>query len=287
MAYNYETIDCTRSNAILTATISNPPVNIMSLTMYRDLAGFTAEVAEDEEVKVVVLQSAHPGFFIAHFDIELILAFPSEGEPHKAAQLSEFHQMCTRLRTMPKATIAKIAGRAGGGGNEFASNCDMRFGVRNKTVINQMEVALGILPGGTGTQSLPRLVGRNRAMEMMLGSDDIDAETAERWGYLNRIFDTTRELDEFVGQFANRIASWPGEAIALCKQSINNAELPLEDGLLEEAYLFQKTLRTGDAQTNLRKAMDLGAQTMEGEVRIAALCMDVARAGIATEGNRD
>ncbi|MEX1236698.1 MAG: enoyl-CoA hydratase/isomerase family protein, partial [Pseudomonadales bacterium] len=118
MAYDYETIDCTSINGILTATLNNPPVNVMSLTLYQDLAGFTAEVAQDDDVKVVVFQSANPGFFIAHFDVELILAFPSEGEPEKATTLNEFHQMCMRLRTMPKATIAKIAGRAGGGGNE-------------------------------------------------------------------------------------------------------------------------------------------------------------------------
>ncbi|MBO6555450.1 MAG: enoyl-CoA hydratase/isomerase family protein [Pseudomonadales bacterium] len=278
MAYEYETLEISIGGAVLTATINNPPVNVMTLPLYRDLVGFTSEVEADDAIKVVVFQSADPDFFIAHFDVETILQFPSDTPAVKSEEFSDFHLMCERVRTMPKATIVKIAGRAGGGGNEFASSCDMRFGLRGKTVINQMEVALGILPGGTGTQRLPRLVGRGRAMEICLGSDDIDAVTAEQWGYLNRIFDSQAELDGFVDGLARRIALWPAEAIGLCKASINNAEMPWEDGLLEEAYLFQQTLRTSGAQVNMRKAMELGAQTREGELRMGDLCLEVGRA---------
>ena len=278
MAYDYETLEISIDGAVLTATINNPPVNVMTLPLYMDLVGFTSEVEADDAIKVVVFQSADPDFFIAHFDVETILQFPSDTPAEKSEEFSDFHLMCERVRTMPKATIVKMAGRAGGGGNEFASSCDMRFGLKGKTVINQMEVALGILPGGTGTQRLPRLVGRGRAMEICLGSDDIDAETAEQWGYLNRIFDTPAELDGFVDGLANRIALWPAEAIGLCKASINNAEMPWEDGLLEEAYLFQQTLRTSGAQANMRKAMELGAQTREGELRMGDLCLEIGRA---------
>lgn len=281
MAYEYETLNIDQQGAVLTATISNPPVNVMTLPLYRELVQFTSEVEQDESVKVVVFQSADPDFFIAHFDVELILTFPADTPPVRSEELSDFHLMCERVRTMPKATIVKMAGRAGGGGNEFASSCDMRFGLKGKTIINQMEVALGILPGGTGTQRLPRLVGRGRAMEICLGSDDIDAETAEHWGYLNRIFDTPEALDAFVDQLARRIASWPAEAIALCKASVNNAEMPWREGLLEEAHLFQQTLRTDGAQTNMRKAMEIGLQTREGELRVGELCREVgAAAGI-------
>ena len=278
MAYDYETLEISIDGAVLTATINNPPVNVMTLPLYMDLVGFTSEVEADDAIKVVVFQSADPDFFIAHFDVETILQFPSDTPAEKSEEFSDFHLMCERVRTMPKATIVKMAGRAGGGGNEFASSCDMRFGLKGKTVINQMEVALGILPGGTGTQRLPRLVGRGRAMEICLGSDDIDAETAEQWGYLNRIFDTPAELDGFVDGLANRIALWPAEAIGLCKASINNAEMPWEDGLLEEAYLFQQTLRTSGAQANMRKALELGAQTREGELRMGDLCLEVGLA---------
>jgi enoyl-CoA hydratase/carnithine racemase len=278
MAYDYQTLQIKNNQGVLTAIINNPPVNVMTDALYMDLVGFTSEVEQDASVKVVVFQSADPDFFIAHFDVETILKFETDAPAEKSLEFSDFHLMCERVRTMPKATIVKMAGRAGGGGNEFASSCDMRFGLKGKTIINQMEVALGILPGGTGTQRLPRLVGRGRAMEICLGSDDIDAETAAQWGYLNRVFDSENELDDFVDSLSKRIACWPAEAIALCKASINNAEMRLSEGLLEEAFLFQKTLRTEGAQQNMRKAMAMGLQTREGELRMGELCYEFAQA---------
>ena len=278
MDYEFDTLQIDIAGSVLTATINNPPVNVMTTPLYMDLVNFTSQVEQDDRIKVVVFDSADPDFFIAHFDVEAILQFPVDSPAEKSMEMSDFHLMCERVRTMPKATIVKMAGRAGGGGNEFASSCDMRFGLRGKTMINQMEVALGILPGGTGTQRLPRLVGRGRAMEICLGSDDIDAETAEAWGYLNRIFDTREDLDRFVDDLAQRISVRPAKAIALCKTSINNAEMPWEAGLLEEAYLFQQTLRTDGAQQNMRKAMAMGLQTRDGELRMGELCREFGEA---------
>ncbi|MFT4798611.1 MAG: enoyl-CoA hydratase/carnithine racemase [Sulfitobacter sp.] len=274
--YEYDTISTRLDQGVLTATINNPPLNVMTVQLYQDLVGFTSEVEADDRVKVLVLESADPDFFIAHFDVSLILTFPIENPAKRQEQLSDFHLMCERVRTMPKATIVKIAGRVGGGGNEFCSACDMRFGIADKTKINQMEVPLGILPGGGGTQYLPRLIGRGRAMEVILGADDLDAVTAEKWGYLNRVFADQAGLDEFVDALANRIALWPSDAIALAKASVLNSELPLGEGLREEAYLFAKTLRTEDAQQHMAKAMEMGAQTREGEMRINDLMVEVA-----------
>jgi len=270
----YQTLSLSHDRGVCHVTISNPPVNVMTAELYQDLVAVTEALKMDDTIKVVVFQSADPDFFIAHFDVSLILTFPADGPAEKATKLSPFHEMCERVRTMPKATIVKMAGRAGGGGNEFAASCDMRFGVKGKTIINQMEVPLGILPGGSGTQRLPRLVGRGRAMEICLGGDDIDAQTCEAWGYLNRTFSSIEEMSDFVDALAARIASWPAEAIALCKASINNAELPIMEGLLEEAYLFQQTLRTEGAQTNMRRAMAAGLQTREGESRMGQLALE-------------
>lgn len=275
MAYQYATINTQLDAGVLTAVISNPPVNVMTGELFTDLAAFTAEVAVDEAVRVVILESADPDFFIAHFDLELILTFPTDKPAQKAGTLNDFHLMCERVRTMPKPTIAKIAGRVGGGGSEFSAACDMRFGLLGKTVVNQMEVPLGILPGGGGTQYLPRLMGRGRAMELILGGGDMDAELAERWGYLNRAFDTVAALDEHVDNLARRMAAWPQEALALAKQSVLNAELPLEEGLLEEAFLFQQTLRFPEAAANMSRALALGAQTRAGELDIAELSAQV------------
>jgi enoyl-CoA hydratase/carnithine racemase len=276
MAYDYETISTNLDQGVLVATIDNPPVNVMTLPLFTDLVAFTEEVQADDEVQVVVFQSADPDFFIAHFDLELILGFPTDKPARRSEEFNDFHLMCERVRTMPKATIAKLGGRAGGGGSEFAASCDMRYGVREKTIISQMEVALGILPGGSGTQRLPRLVGRGRAMEICLGCEDIDAETACDWGYLNRIFDSTGDMDAWVDAFARRIASWPAEAIALCKASINNAEKDLGEALLDEAHLFQQSLRGPAATPSMQRALAMGAQTREGELRIGELCSEVA-----------
>ena len=211
MAYEYSLLRVRQDGGVLVAAIDNPPLNVMTLELYQELVAFSAEVAADDSVRVVVLESRDPMFFVAHFDVEVLLGLDVAAPARRAPDLNAFHEMCERFRTMPKATIAKLAGRVGGGGSELALSCDMRFGALGRTVVNQMEVALGILPGGTGTQRLPRLVGRGRALEIILGSDDLDAATAERWGYLNRAL-AAEELDGFVDRLARRIAAFPPAA---------------------------------------------------------------------------
>ena len=254
---------------IAVATVDAPPINVMTLPLFGELARFGQELGDDDDVRVVVLQSANPDFFIAHFDVEAILQFPIDREAERS-ESNPFHEMCERYRTMPKVTIAKIEGRVGGGGSELSQAFDMRFGVRGRTVVNQMEVPLGIVPGGGGTQRLPRLVGRARALEIILGGDDLDAETAERWGLLNRALEAD-EIGSFVEQLARRIASFPREALELAKQAVNAAERPLAEGLVEEDYLFQQLLRTDSAQRSMRRFLELGGQTREAELEVGAL----------------
>ena len=245
--------------------------------LYRELRTFAAQAAEDDDIRVVVVQSANPDFFIAHFDVETILRFPIEGEAAPSEQLNPFHEMCERFRRMPKPTIAKVAGRVGGGGSELAASCDMRFGLLGRTVVNQMEVPIGILPGGTGTQRLPRLLGRGRAMELILGGIDLDAATAERWGYLNRAFASGDELDAYVADLAARIASYPRQAVALAKQAVLAAEPDWHAGLVEEDHLFQRLLRTPEAAPAMRRFLELGGQTPEGESEVGELNARVGR----------
>lgn len=275
MAYDYELLRVRVDAGVAFAEIDNPPINLFSVPLLLELVRFAEEVGADGEVGAVVLSSANPEFFIAHFDVEAILQFPTAEPAARDDDLNVFHVMCERFRTMPKATIAKIAGRVGGGGSELAASFDMRFGALGHTVVNQMEVALGILPGGSGTQRLPRLVGRSRALEIVLGSDDLDAATAERWGYLNRALPPD-ELDGFVDRLARRIASFPRSAVALAKQSVLNAEPSCHDGLVEEAFLFQQTLRTTEAPMSMRRFLALGGQTREAELRMGELCAEVA-----------
>ncbi len=270
MAYDYDLLQVKIDNRLAVVTINNPPINLMTLELYAELNKLTEELKSDPSLTVVLFKSADPDFFIAHFDVAAILDFPTDTAAEKDSELNLFHVMCERVRTMDKVTIAQIEGRIGGGGSEFAASMDMRFGVMGKTKVNQMEVPLGILPGGTGTQRLPRLVGRARAMEIILGADDLDAETAERWGYLNRIF-AADEIDQWVHQLATRIASFPVESVRLAKASINASDQPLAQGMLEEAYLFQRLLRNDSAQDNMQRYLKIGGQTREGELRVNEL----------------
>lgn len=271
----FELLTVAVADRVAVATISAPPMNVMVPALFVEIAKFGVAVAADDDVSVVVMRSADPDFFIAHYDVSAIIEFPTEGEPERPTELSGFHQMTENFRTMPKVTIAEIAGRIGGGGNEFAMSCDMRFGAIGQMVVNQMEVPLGILPGGTGTQRLPRLVGRGRAMEIILGGIDVDAETAEAWGMINRALPPD-ELTAYVDALAKRIAAYPPVALAAAKQSIVNADdKPLAEGLLDEAQLFQTTLRDPEAQRRMRRFLEIGGQTREGETNLTDILVQL------------
>lgn len=270
MAYDdYELLHINSERGVATARVDAPPINLMTLPLFAEIARFGAEVAADESVRVVVLKSANPDFFISHFDVTAILNFPIEKAAERATT-NPFHQMCERFRTMPKATIAQIEGRVGGGGCELIQAFDMRFGVIGQTILSQMEVPLGILPGGGGTQRLPRLIGRGRALEMILAGDDLDAETAERWGLLNRVFPADG-IGPFVEGLAHRIAGFPAEAIGLAKESVNASARPLAEGLIEEGYLFQRLIRSDAARQRIRRFLEEGGQTHAGELAVAEL----------------
>lgn len=271
MAYDaYQVLRVRIDRGVAWVTIDNPPINLFDLALMREMGAFGKEVEGDGEVRVVVFESANPEFFIAHADIELIRRMPTTPPP-KPERPTFFQAMCDRFRTMPKATIAKIEGCARGGGSEFALSLDMRFAALGRAVLSQPEVAIGIIPGGSGTQRLPRLLGRGRAMEIVLGCEDFDAATAERYGYVNRAL-PPGEIGPFVERLAYRIASFPAEAIALAKASVVAADdLPTVDGLIEEAHNFNLSVATTGAQDRMRRAMELGAQTREVELTLGAL----------------
>ena len=180
-----------------------------------------------------------------------------------------FHGIVDRFRTMPKATIAKIEGRCRGGGSELALSCDMRFAARGKAILGQPEVGVGIIPGGSGCVRLPRLLGRGRALEIILGCGDFDADLAERYGYVNRALPAI-DIDAFVKTLAYRIASFPAEAIALAKEAVALADTGIEDALVREEQLFIKSAHTDGARRRMAAAMANGMQT----AAVEKLCFD-------------
>ena len=173
-------------------------------------------------------------------------------------------------------TIAQIEGRARGGGSEFALSLDLRFAAIDRAVLAQPEVALGIIPGGGGTQRLGRLLGRSRALEAVLGCADFDAETAERYGWVNRALPAD-EIGPFVEQLAHRIASFPPDAVRLAKQAVDAGLPSPRDGLLSEGHAFNQTLMDPELDARFDAALAAGAQTREGELDLDRL-LEIARA---------
>jgi enoyl-CoA hydratase/carnithine racemase len=277
----YEGYKCLRvrlDRGVAFATIDSPPINLLTVEMVQELVRLAAEVEADERVKVIVFDSANPDYFIAHFDVSVLLQFPDVPAP-RPTEIHALDQVHEAFRTMPKVSIGQAAGRARGGGSEFLLGLDMRFGALGKTIFNQVEVGLGILPGGGGTQRLPRLIGQARALEVILGCMDIPAEVAERYGYLNRAL-PPEELAPFVQGLAYRIASFPAESIALAKKAVlAAAELPLIEGLLEESFLFNQSCALPAAKRRMQTFMDRGGQTYEVELDWDRLLGELAPEG--------
>lgn len=256
---NFSTLRVDVAGGIATVTIDHGEINLMDLAMVGDLDRVGRQLERDDAVRVVVLQSANPEFFVAHADIELITQLPATPPPRNE-RLGWVHAVLDRFRTMPRATIAKIQGRCRGGGSELALACDMRFAEIGRAVLCQPEVGVGIIPGAGGSVRLPRLVGRNRALEIILGCGDYTAEIAERYGYVNRAL-RAGEIDAFVGALARRIAGFPAATIALAKRAASLEEDGLEDALALEERLFLESVQLPVARRRMAAALRMGMQT--------------------------
>lgn len=267
MAYDdYRTLSVRVLDGVATIDIDHPPINLVDADLVADLDRFNTEVRADAAVRVIVIGSANPDFFMAHGDMRLVTD-PALLAEYAAGPGPGLHE---RYRTLPQVTIGKIAGRARGAGNEFLLTLDMRFAAQERASFGQPEVSLGIFPGGGGTQYLPRLAGRARALEVILGSDRFDAETAQHYGLINRAMPAAG-LDDFVARLAQRIASYPPDAVAIAKKAVDAAELPLEEGLQAEATLLWPLFTGPTAQDRFGRALAAGAQTADGELGLESL----------------
>lgn len=270
-AEKYKTLKVTLSpDGVCVGTLCSKDevgMNLLTGRLFREFADCVEKVSKDEAVRVFVVRSDDEDFWLAHFDINVILKLPIPGEFDTESVPNAWHTVSEQLRSMPKATIAEVSGRAGGGGNEFCMNFDMRFGVRGKTKFCQMEVPLGISPGGTGCINLPRLIGTGRAMEMILAGSEIDAETAESWGLLNRSFPDLSSCRAYVDSLAARIASFPPEAVRVAKASVLAAEqMPRREACLQNLSLFNRTLGLPEAKRRMQAFLKNNFQTREAEM---------------------
>ena len=234
-----------------------PPFNILDATIFANLQDLLLRMDASQRLRVVVFESAIPDFYLAHFDLtgkigNIMTAVGPSGLP---ILLDTF----VRLTKSPVVSIAKIRGCVRGGSSEFVLACDMRFASRENTRLGQPEVGVGVHPGGGGTERLPHLVGRGRALEIILSANDFDGETAERYGYVNRALPDA-ELDGFVDALARRIASFDRRPIAAAKKLVNQVSLPSADHLLDGLNSFLTALTWPEALQRIQTLLKQGLQ---------------------------
>jgi len=240
-------------------TFDFPPLNILGYTMLDDLNRLAEELEKDKEVKAVVFQSADFDIFVAHVDLDMLVEIPAV-ERRRDEPILYLQQVLQRISALPQATIAKVEGMARGGGHELMLACDMRFASRGKAVFMQMEVGMGIVPCGGGTQRITKQIGMGRALEIILGAHDFDADLAERYGTVNRALDPD-EIGPFVEELANRIAKFPSGSIAACKRAVMNGQsMSIEDGLKEEAYQLGQAMASTPAAKRFAFGKENGIQ---------------------------
>jgi enoyl-CoA hydratase/carnithine racemase len=272
------TADVSVEGGVATVTLAHGTLNLYDLELHERLEQVLDELEAGGDARVCVIESAVDGFFVAHYDVRAILDEPS-GERRIAP--GPFNRLMRRFRESPLVTIGKVRGAARGGGCELLLALDMRFAARERARFSQPEAWLGILAAGGGTQRLPAVVGRARALELLLGGDDVDAETAERWGLVNRAL-ADADLDPFVDRLARDIAAHPASAVRSTKLAVNQATAEPPALALEAALLDDLKARAA-ARDRLTAFLDAGGQTPEGEVAFRALLEATRERCIALE----
>jgi enoyl-CoA hydratase/carnithine racemase len=237
-------------------TFDNPPLNIFGPETIPQLNEIITALETDEHVKVVVFDSAVEGFFLTHYNF-LARLEDTTSLPPGPTGLQPLPDVLVRLSRAPVVSIASIRGRATGVGSELALACDMRFASREKAILSHFEVGAGIVPGGGPMARLPRLIGRGRALEVLLGADDIPGDLAERYGYVNRAL-SDADLDQFVDSLATRIASFDKRAISETKRFADVASLPPDFEIAPEWDVCFASIMRPAAQERIKKLMERG-----------------------------
>jgi len=267
-----ETLNVKRESAVLFVEIAAPPMNLFGAEVIRDLVSLIQRAEADDSIKVLVFKSGDPDYFISHVDVTRI-----KENREAAAKLSgdaSIGQMLRYLSASRLVTIAQIEGRVRGVGSEFILACDMRFAARESAIFGQFEPAFGVIPGAGGAQHLARLMGRARALEVMLSAQDYDADLAERYGWINRAL-PANEIGDFVRTLAHRIAKFPASGHAIVKERVNAICLPSVEDIRRDSDLFLQGTRTAEVQQLTQAAMENGFQTRAAEMNLAELVYDM------------
>jgi len=264
----WETLSVVQVGGVLFTEISAPPMNLLGPALVRDLVSLIRTAEADAATKVLVFKSADPDYFISHVDITQIKEYRQEAA--KLTGEASLALLFRYLSTSRLVTIAQIAGRARGAGSEFALACDMRFASRESAIFGQFEPAFGLLPGGGGAQHLVRLMGRGRALEVMLSAEDYGADLAERYGWINRAL-PGNALAEFVKSLALRIARFPSDGHQLVKNRVNAIALAHVEDFRADSDAFGNAVREPEAQQRIARALEKGFQTRSGELQMGAM----------------
>ncbi len=240
-------------------TFDHPPINTITATTVAELGELVELIEQDADLNVVVFDSANPDFYLAHYDVE--------NDPGRSAALGvgptglpAWNDVLVRLARAPVVSIASIRGRARGAGSEFVLACDLRFGSRENTVLGQFEVGIGVIPGGGPMARLSRLVGRGRALEILLVADDFDGPRAEQYGYLNRLIADDR-LDDEVEDIAMRLARFDHDAIGRTKAYVDQVTLPADSELAPPLNDFRELFARPAQQAQWARLEALGLNT--------------------------
>ena len=260
MTQTCQTLRLARGDGVLGVVIDAPPMNLIGPELVRDLVTLLSELDSDADIRVAVLESADPEYFVPHVDLTKVSEYTAEAAKAGGPEDASLGMLWYRLSELPVVTIAKIRGRARGAGSELALACDMRFAARENAVLGQPEIGFGTPPGAGGVQRLARLLGRGRAMEAILGAADFDADEAERYGWINRALPDD-ELDAFVARLARRIASFPVDAVRSTKHVLNDLTMPDADAIRADARRFQQLVRSDTVKARSATLFAQGLQT--------------------------
>ena len=263
----FDMLTARKDGAVLFVEIAAPPMNLLGPALVRDLVSLIQQAEADQSTRVLVFKSADRDYFISHVDLTRIKEIREAVVPTGEASLGLLFR---RLSTSRLVTIAQIEGRARGVGSEFALACDMRFAARESAMFGQFEASLGVIPGAGAIQHLTRLMGRGRALEVMLGARDYDAELAERYGWINRALPGA-ELGEFVRLLAHRIASFPDAGHVAVKGRVNAVALAPAEEFRRDSEVFGEGLSNPEAHHLIQAAMKRGLQTRDAEIDLAEM----------------
>ena len=264
----FKTLTVRKEWAVLFVEIMAPPMNFLGPELVRDLVSLIQWAEADQTFQVLVFKSADPDYFISHVDVTQIKEYRAE-----AAKLTGEASIALLFRHLSASrlmTIAQIEGRVRGAGSEFVLACDMRFAARESAIFAQPEPGLGTIPGGGGVQHLVRLMGRARALEVMLSAEDYDADLAERYGWINRAL-PANALGDFVSSLAHRIAGFPAAGRIAVKNRVNAIALAAVDDFRRDFDLFAEGVRNPEAQERIQAAFERGFQTRNAEMNLAQL----------------